>query len=371
MSKPGLYCMAHLNVLRWSKFFGGPRDRGSPMIARRISAALLALAISCGQALAWGYQGHEIVGSIADHLLNDHAKQEVRNILRFELRVAAPWPDCVRSVVRQEDGSFKYKPTLPVYRIPCTPFETPEETARMEDYVSRNWSNCTYEAGHGCHETYHFADVTIQHDRYDQAYAGTSNHDVVSAINAAIMVLQDQQAPSPFSIRDKKEALFLLAHFVGDSHQPLHVGAIYLDPAGRPVNPDHGGSVDPQTQTAGGNFIFEHVDQNCKGTNLHSDWDAIPKSLGTSADPAMVDKARAVPPTSGPVADFAAIWASDTVLASHSAFKGLAFTAACKGHWLVHFKNHKTYLTNENKLKRDQLAKGGARLAQLLNTIWP
>jgi hypothetical protein len=28
-------------------------------------------------------------------------------------------------------------------------------------------------------------------------------------------------------------------------------------------------------------------------------------------------------------------------------------------------------LKNENKVKQEQLAKGGARLAQLLNTIWP
>jgi hypothetical protein len=39
-------------------------------------------------------------------------------------------------------------------RLPCTPFETPSEIARMEDYVSRNWSNCVYEANHGCDEAY-------------------------------------------------------------------------------------------------------------------------------------------------------------------------------------------------------------------------
>ena len=52
----------------------------------------------------------------------------------------------------------------------------------------------------------------------------------ISAINAAIRVLQDRpKATAPLSITDKKEALFLLAHFVGDIHQPLHVGAVYLD----------------------------------------------------------------------------------------------------------------------------------------------
>src|SRR5262249_46797677 len=157
----------------------------------------------------------------------------------------------------------KYTPGKAEYRIPCTSFETPVEAARMEDYVARNWSNCAYQAGHGCDESYHFTDVAIQHCDYSRNYTGTSNHDVVGAINAAIAVLQVRPAPMPFSIRDKKEALFLLAHFVGDLHQPLHVGAIYLDRDGQPVNPDLRG-LDPATETAGGNFIDDD------GRSFHS-----------------------------------------------------------------------------------------------------
>jgi hypothetical protein len=69
--------------------------------------------------------------------------------------------------------------------------------------------------------------------------------------------------------------------------------------------------------------------------------------------------------------NFAVAWATDSILASHSAFQGVTFTGACKGHWLVRFASRKAYLKNENKVKQEQLAKGGARLAQLLNTIWP
>jgi hypothetical protein len=277
----------------------------------------------------------------------------------------------VRSVVRRANNSFEYAPSKPEYRIPCAAFETPEETARMEDYVSRNWSNCVYAGDRGCHEAYHFTDVAIQHDRYDRAYAGTNDHDVVSAINAAIKALKGQPVPEPFSIRDRKEALLLLAHFVGDLHQPLHVGAIYLDPKGKPADLDNGRPLDDSTQTRGGNLIFANVNRQCEGRNLHADWDAIPKSYGTSASPTMVRKARAVRPTIGPVETFAAGWASDTVLASHIAFKGLTFTPACDGHWLAHFSNRAKYLKTENALKQRQLAKAGARLAQLLNVIWP
>jgi S1/P1 nuclease len=337
------------------------------MIGRLIGYASLFLMLATGSAFAWGHEGHEVVGSIADQLLANHAKQEVAQILGFELRVAGPWADCVRGVVREADGTFVYAPDPhhPEYRIPCTSFETAAETARMEDYAKRNWTNCTYLPGRGCHETYHFDDVAFQHDHYDRAYAGTNNHDVVSVINAAILVLRDKPAPAPFSIKDKKEALFLLAHFVGDLHQPLHVGAVYLDPAGAPVNPDSGSGLDPNSETAGGNKISDGH------TNFHAEWDAIPAALGRSADPAMVQLARGVTPASGPIEGWAAAWAGDTVIASHSAFAGVAFGPDVPGHWLIHFTDREQYVKDANKLKREQIAKAGARLAQLLNTIWP
>ena len=331
---------------------------------RGLTAGLIVLVTLTGHAFGWGQQGHKLTGSIADHLLGPNAKQQVANILGFELRVAGPWADCARSVARLSDGTFKYAPSKPEFRIPCASFENPAETARMEDYVSRNWINCVYEPNHGCDEAYHFADVAIQHDGYSRGYAGTSDHDVVSAINAAIMVLKGQTAPLPFSIRDKKEALFLLAHFLGDLHQPLHVGAIYLDPNGRPVNPDQGG-LDQATQTAGGNFISD------QGNNFHSEWDAIAADLGENASPDMVSRAQAVPPTTGPVENFAVVWASDTVMASHSAFAGLNFSGTGPSRWSVQFADRDAYWKSQDDLKRDQLAKGGARLAQLLNAIWP
>jgi hypothetical protein len=325
---------------------------------------------SCIQASAWDYKGHEVTGSIADQLLEPNARQQVEIILGFKLRVAGPWADCARSAARFKDGTFKYTPSRPEFRIPCTSIETPVETARMEDYVSRNWSNCVYQAEHGCAEAYHFTDVAIQHYDYSRSYAGTSTHDVVGAINAAIAVLQGRPAPLPFSVRDKKEALFLLAHFVGDLHQPLHAGAIYRDHDGQPVNPDLRG-LDPATETAGGNFIDDD------GRSFHSRWDDIPSDLGESASPDLIRRARLVAPTSGPVEDFAVAWATDSVRTSHTAFAGLTFSrdqnAPDDGHnhWLVHFPDRTAYWNTQSELKRDQLAKGGARLAQLLNGIWP
>ena len=111
------------------------------MMLKSFAVAVLVLIALNGSVLAWGYQGHRVLGAIADHLLGPNAQQQVKNILGFDLRTAGPWADCLRSVARLPDGTFKYAPSNPDYRIPCTPFETPAETARMEDYVSRNWSH--------------------------------------------------------------------------------------------------------------------------------------------------------------------------------------------------------------------------------------
>jgi len=195
---------------------------------------------------AWGYQGHKVVGSVADKLLNPTAKQQVAHILDIpkpELRTAGPWADCVKSVVRHDDGTFHYEvdPNHLEYEVPCTPFNSVEERARIVDYAKRNWSTCSYTPDgfeRGCHNTFHFDDIAIQRSRFDRNFLGQNEHDLVAAIGAAIAVLTDKPAPPPFpfSIKDKKEALLILAHLIGDLHQPLHVGSVYLDAKGKPVD---------------------------------------------------------------------------------------------------------------------------------------
>jgi len=327
----------------------------------------LAATITAGTpAYSWDPQGHKLVGAIADQMLNPNARQQVAQILGYSLQVAAPWPDCVRSIVKEDNGKFDYLPSPfhPEYRVPCLLFEGKVELARMEDYAKRNWVNCVNSVppvARQCHADYHFADVPIQRDGYDRRYAGTSEYDVVSAINAAIAVLQNQPAPSPFSIKDKKEALFLLAHFVGDIHQPLHVGAVYLDGNGNLVDPPDP-TPDPNTATFGGNSIQDG------DTNLHSDWDQITETWGPPPDAAMLADAANVPATPDPIDGWAAIWASDTVMQARGAFNGLKFTGP-SGHWTVKFPD--SYDITAQTIKRKQLAKAGARLAQLLNKIWP
>jgi len=355
------------------------------------------LLMQSGEVLAWGYQGHEVVGAIADELIKDNAnaKKQVHDILNsplpsddeakqlkglhvfreLSLQQAGPWADCVKAVTHHDGDRFKYEldPAHPEYETPCIPFNSSLERARMEDYVKRNWSapDCAYQpAGYeqGCHNTYHFDDVAIQRGSYDRSDLGTSAHDVVSAINAAIAVLMDKTPPPPFAIRDKKEALLLLTHFVGDLHQPLHVGAVYLDSQGARVDPDATHQIDPATETAGGNSM---ADEN---VNLHAEWDDIPFDIGLRATRELMDGARTVPADAAPMDGWAAVWATDTIKVADEAFKDLSFGPKKDGKWPVSFgdhDHHMAYLHRMDEIKRQQLAKAGARLAEILNTIWP
>ncbi|MGJ4939385.1 S1/P1 nuclease [Bradyrhizobium sp. HKCCYLS1011] len=358
------------------------------------------LCLHPARVMAWGYQGHEVVGAIADELIKDNANasKQVHDILNsplpsadeikdqqdllpsksdLKLQQAGPWADCVKSVVHHDGDRFKYEldPNHPEYETPCIPFNSALERARMEDYVKHNWTapDCTYQPlgfEQGCHNNYHFADVAIQRDSYDRSDLGTSSHDVVSAINAAIAVLTDQTPAPPFKIRDKKEALLLLTHFVGDLHQPLHVGAVYLDAqSGARVDPDAAHAIDPTTETAGGNSI---KDENVV---LHGEWDDIPFDLGLKATAELMTSARAVPADTTPMDGWAALWATDTLKVAQDAFGGPSFGPKGTDHkWPVSYgspEKHMAYLHHMDEVKRQQLAKAGAHLAEILNTIWP
>lgn len=323
-------------------------------------------------ASAWGPDGHRLVGSIADQLLSPSARQQVKALLGVDLREAGPWLDCVKSVHRQADGSLAYVED-PLYEPPCIPFAN--DRAAMVDYAGRNWIDCVYPEGAsaasnlGCHNTYHFDDIASQRDKFDRNYVGSSDHDLVAATNAAIAVLLGRPAPPPFDIKDKKEALMMLAHLAGDMTQPLHVAAPYLGPDGSLVDPDVTHTIDPSTETAGGNWI--HDPKVLKGSDaFHHAWDDTPADLGDTAPQALVDAAKAMTADTDRIENWAAIWATDTIEVSKQAMVNVTYQKTGPRKWTITFSDRDTYLKDADKLKRQQLAKAGARLAAVVNRIF-
>jgi hypothetical protein len=326
--------------------------------------------LSVQGARAWNAEGHQIVGAIADAILNDHAKQQVQSILGVDvnLQTAGPWLDCVKSVHRKDDGNFEYI-VEPAFEPPCRPFKDAHNL--MEEYVGRNFVQCSYlvhrddHHGHefdeemGCHNTYHFDDIAIQRDHFDRNFQGTNDHDIVAAINAAIAVLLERPSPPPFKIATKAEALFLLAHLVGDLHQPLHVSAVYLNLQGQEVDPDVTHTIDPTTETKGGNFVFDN------DKNFHAAWDAPPTNFHVAQALDLLPMAKQVAKDTDPAEDWSFAWATDTIKVAPQAFAGATFVRVepsqehREGGWSIAFPDQAAYVTARDNIKKEQLAKGG------------
>lgn len=338
------------------------------LFAAVFAAGCVVLSSPC---YAWSENGHQTVGAIADILLQGtNAEAQVHSILgtaggqQLSLQSIAVWADCVRGV--HPDQGFIYDPGK--YKVQaCQIFEDDAGKQAMIDYARRNNSNCPYSGKNSeCHKSFHFADVDIEHDSYSTKYVGTHDYDIVHAIDAAIFVLQGQPSHAPFNIASKKEALMLLTHFVGDLHQPLHVGAIYLDQDGSVVDPD-AGTFDPATDTIGGNAI------SGTGGNLHSQWDHTKFALSDpDAMNALATQARRVGTTDGDYLHWAEIWAGDTVVVAQESFQNISFSAKGDGKtWPATYDDRRAYVHDMQTIQKQQVIKGGARLAKLLTTIWP
>ncbi len=334
----------------------------------RITCALAAL-LAAGSCGAWGPDGHHTVGALADRLIaGTRAAREVHALLGdLSLENAAVWADCAKGV----DPKKGYAYTSAGKYAECAIFETPDGEAAMIDFVRRNDTNCPRAPGdESCHAQYHYTDEAIQRNRYARGTVGTRDFDVVAAVAAATHVLRGDPAPAPFDIKDKREALLLLAHDVGDIHQPLHVGAVYLDASGKRVDPD-AGAYDPATATRGGNQLVTILEAtNFRSANLHQTWDDIPARLDADhIDRTWIAQARTIARTHGDPVGWSTAWADDTLDAAHGAFARLEFGPEAGGAWTVPVNCR--YDDAMTKAKQRQLTKAGARLAQLLQAIWP
>src|SRR5262249_51234206 len=120
------------------------------------------------------------------------------------------------------------------------------------------------------HGHYHYTDVPLQKSAYVPNTAGTGRTDVVQMIEYAVTQLQGKVPPEKKGVQlTNTEALWLLAHLVGDIHQPLHVGAIYFKGDCETIadpNVDH--SV---AKTVGGNLI--KLTAPAPAPDLHVYWD--------------------------------------------------------------------------------------------------
>lgn len=120
----------------------------------------------------WGSTGHRVIAEVASNYLTDNARLEINKILNGETLVnASTHADDIKS------------------------------DSRYDKYY--NW---------------HFLNMELD-DEYEEI-TPSERGDVFIAINKCIDILESDSV----SDKDKSFYLKLLVHFVGDLHQPLHIG---------------------------------------------------------------------------------------------------------------------------------------------------
>jgi hypothetical protein len=238
---------------------------------------LILLLVVCSlpaSGFGYGPRGHSIVGAVADLRLASDKQVSARvakllDGLSLAQIATMPdsikgWDDCDRAA-----GTF-------------TVAGGPRINAELRAFVRANACN-----GKPNHHEFHYTDVPLAgNETYSSGKVGRSTFDVVHMIAYCIRVLADREPqPNPRAIT-KTVALILLAHYMGDIHQPLHVGAEYFDDDGNPTEPTVGGKWHGDQ---GGNKInlFLFVDGKARALGgLHGYWDTkvVDGAFGDEAD---------------------------------------------------------------------------------------
>jgi hypothetical protein len=331
-------------------------------------------------AQAWSGEGHKTVGTIAAALIKGTpAEARVTALLGgLSLADAAVWGDCVKGI----DPRRNYSYTVTGRYLECGVYEArPDLLAEMADFVRRIDTQCgTAEGNENCHKQAHYVNLPVQRSRYILGFTGTREYDLLGATRTAVKVLQGQPAPAAYNLKSPREALLVLTHFVGDIHQPLHVGSVYLDANGQLVDPEKHG-FDASTHTIGANRILKLVTADKPASiaeyaagfrppNLHTIWDDSSGPLAPDkVDAAWVASAAAIEPLPGEPQDWPEAMFNGSLDQARAAFEGLEFSPRQGQLWTVRLTE--AYEARMLQIKREQLARAGARLAQLLKALFP
>jgi hypothetical protein len=318
------------------------------------------------RAFGFGPEGHRIVGAIADALIADKpAMSHVQKLLDGKsLSAVANWAD---------DAKYNPNPNDP-------------------DMVA-------FIAANPHHANYHYTDIPIQEDHYYNDSFGATTTDVVHMIQNCILILEKHDTPgtNPTGITQRM-ALRLLVHYVGDVHQPLHVGAAYFGPAAQLVNPNSGANA--QSDLGGNAIKFrqgvkQHQIKPAGDKSLHMYWDndVVDNALdavGVTTEEGFVQHFVHQPPSNwqdGSSTDqWAVAWATEVLpiaTEAHNKLKIAEYSVPSgRREMPANTSIFKWSATERQGLSPEQydqwaagrvaeeLSKAGYRLAALLEQIW-
>jgi hypothetical protein len=355
------------------------------MMMWKTGACLAACAIAfAAPATAWDYPGHRIVGAIADIVLSTHYDDAYDKVTKFLTTKDAYGNDVKRTLSQVAVFPDCAKPNSERY---CGRPASEEE----KQYVLRNPH----------HDTYHYTDVPLGQSKYVPFSAGTEEYDVVQMINYLVRQLRAKSLKDRPRLRDvsitDQEAIWVLAHLVGDIHQPLHVGSIYYDKETCKTELDPNavpGGMARVASTNGGNFIKLEVLAPAPAVppadNFHLFWDVTTVVRAMQADGLLASEqeyarflASEAPagwlPTGDPET-WAEQWVAEIMPLAREAHAASRITITPKEPpkvsptgkvsctWIASMKPEYSKWASDRA--REQLRKAGFRLAALLKAIY-
>jgi len=284
----------------------------------RILGVLLGLWMPAGNALAWGEEGHRMVGVIADNYLTPEARRQVLALLKYD---------------RLADAQPSQRGTL-------------GEIAYWADEIKDTpWGKRR--------SAWHFDDIPVC------AAVETSQYCKKGACaSAQISRHLDMLANKRELLGRKNEALKWVVHLMGDIHQPLHAA----------THGDRGGN------TVQVSFFGERDNPPYGTINLHAIWDVhMVRRL-------IRDKGGENAIVSSGISDTErAAWErgsiSEWVNESHEFARAVVYSSlpvafSCSGRIERVLTIDQAYYSRAAPLMESQIRKAGIRLARVLNEVF-
>jgi hypothetical protein len=234
---------------------------------KKFITAILIICLFSINSFAYGPRGHQLVGAIADRRIarNQALANKIRQLLGgMTLQRVSTLPDEIKG----------WK---------CGGAQSGSRVNReLAAFVN---ANC--KAPSPSHNDFHFTNIPVFGDEdYDDGEVGRRPFDIVQLIPFCIRVLKGEEPESNDRKITKSVAVILLAHYFGDIHQPLHVGAEFFDEDGNPFGPT---PANKGFADQGGNklqlFTFFKGKRTSAG-KLHGYWDGqtVDNAFGATQD---------------------------------------------------------------------------------------
>jgi hypothetical protein len=271
-------------------------------------------------ALAWGDEGHEVIGLIADHYLTPTVRARVQSLLAADDTGLVP-----KDIAHEATWADKYR-------------DSDRDTTKVRYYQTRSW---------------HFVDLEIEDLDLNRACygraplaAGTdaSGGPADDCVIDKIDQFSEELKSSRTGERERRLALQFLLHLVGDLHQPLH------------ASDDH---------DQGGNRKIARLPA-APANNLHHDWDTeFVARLGSSGTEIAQKLIGGI--TDAERTRWARGTATDWALESYAVGKAHAYGLLPAPNGPADYALSDQYVSDATAVTAEQLSKAGVRLAFVLN----